>query len=385
MNIYKKWVILSLFIPLFIFMALSTLLYIYDPLMLYHKPYFRKETFSTDMRVQAKAIIDNYDFDSIIMGSSMLQNTSAKEANNKLGAKWINLSLSGSHANERFIILNYAFKKKEIKNIIYSFDAFLVDKKANTTNFEKIYNANNFFIPLGIYMDLKHPRFIRCALTYSTKEKCVGKEDLEKLTMWLDENTQYFGGFENWKKYLQSNKLKNYYLKVITQILNSKNDFNPPKNVDIEKNKVILQEYLLSFIQKNKDTNFYFIIPTYSRLIYRLNNDDDNSYYNKNFILFSKFKALLKWFIKETSKYPNVKIYGFDDLDYADNITNYKDPPHYNIDMNSMQLDTIKNNTHILTPQNMDKYFEIMEEKIRNYDLEPFKQKAKEVLDENKP
>ena len=259
---------------------------------------------------------------------------------------------------------------------------FLIDKIANTSGFEKIYNTDDFFTPLGIYMDLKHPKFVICALTYSSKEKCVGKEqNLEKLTMWIDKNTQYFGGFENWKKYLNSSN-KQRYLGVINQILTAK-EFNPSKSIDIDKNKAILQEYLLSFIQKNKDTNFYFIIPTYSRLIYRLNNDD-RAYYNKDFILFSKFKALLKWFIEETSQYPNVKIYGFDDLDYADNIVNYKDPSHYNIDMNSMQLDAIKNNTHILTPQNMDKYFEIMEEKIRNYDLEPFKQKAKETLEKNK-
>lgn len=92
---------------------------------------------------------------------------------------------------------------------------------------------------------------------------------------------------------------------------------------------------------------------------------------------------MLKWFIKETSQYPNVKIYGFDDLDYVDNIANYKDTSHYNIDMNSMQLDAIKNNTHILTPQNMDSYFNTMEEKIRNYDLKPFIKKAKEVYKEN--
>ena len=298
----------------------------------------------------------------------------------------MNLSLSGSYANERAVILNYILNKKEIKNIIYSFDVFLIDKIANTSGFEKIYNTDDFFTPLGIYIDLRRPKFLLCALTYSTKEKCVGKEtDLEKLIMWIDENTQYFGGFENWRKYLQSNnnKLKNYHLKIIAQILNSNNSFNPPKNVNIEKNKAILQEYLLSFVQKNPNVNFYFVIPTYSRLTYKLNNDDEESYYNKDFILFSKFKTLLKWFIKETSQYSNVKIYGFDDLDYADNITNYKDPPHYNIDMNSMQLDAIKNNAHILTPQNMDSYFNTMEEKIRNYDLEPFVKFAKEILDKN--
>lgn len=100
-------------------------------------------------------------------------------------------------------------------------------------------------------------------------------------------------------------------------------------------------------LKKNYNTQFYFIIPSYSRLNYRKLSYGE--YYNKDSELFSNYYAILSWFIKETKKYPNVKIYGFDDLDYADNIANYKDPVHYNIDMNSMQLDAIKNNTHILT------------------------------------
>lgn len=287
----------------------------------------------------------------------------------------MNLSLSGSRTNERFIVLNYAFKKKEIKNIIYSFDGFLAEK-ANTTNFEKIYNTDNIFTPLGIYINLKHPKFIRCALTYSSKEKCVGIEkNAEELTSWTDERAERFHGLGG----LENRKIPN---ELATQILTAK-EFNPPKSIDIEKNKALIQEYLISFIQKNPSTNFYFIVPPYSRLLYRLNIEQKrNPWYNKDFILFFKYKAILQWFILEASKYPNVKIYGFDDLDYADNIANYMDTVHYNIDMNSMQLDAIKNNTHILTPQNMDKYFEIMEEKIRNYDLEPFIKKAKEVLKE---
>lgn len=371
MNIYKKWVILSSFIPLFIFMALSALFYIYDPLQLYHKPYFRKETFVKD-RTQAKKIIDQYNFDSIILGTSMLQNTSLKESANKLGGKWVNLSIGGGTANERAIILDYAFKKKEIKNIIYSLDAWVGDRVADTRYFEAIYNdKNNFFVPLGIYINFKNPKFLFCALSYSLEEECVGKEydDIEKLTSWIDDTTQYFGGFDNWKKYLESDKYKAMYIDTMKQIIASKG-FNPSSNIDIRLNKSVLQKYLLSFVQENPNTNFYFIIPTYSRLAHLIG----DSFYRETW---------LKWFIVETSKYPNVKIYGFDDLDYADNIANYKDPHHYNADMNLMHLDAIKNNTHILTPKNMDKYFEIMEEKIRNYDLEPFVKFAKEILNKN--
>ncbi|EAJ5682006.1 hypothetical protein BXA13_06775 [Campylobacter lari] len=92
---------------------------------------------------------------------------------------------------------------------------------------------------------------------------------------------------------------------------------------------------------------------------------------------------MIIYLVDESQKYSNVKIYGFDDLDYADDIANYKDLTHYNIDMNEMQLDAIKNQTNILTPENMDEYFKIMEEKIKNYDLNPLIEqiKASGVLD----
>ncbi|ECP6784584.1 hypothetical protein FUW64_03195, partial [Campylobacter jejuni] len=56
----------------------------------------------------------------------------------------------------------------------------------------------------------------------------------------------------------------------------------------------------------------------------------------------------------------------------ADNIKNYKDPAHYNTDMNSMQLNAIRDNTHILNTQNIVKYLNTMERKIKEFDLTPF-------------
>lgn len=38
--------------------------------------------------------------------------------------------------------------------------------------------------------------------------------------------------------------------------------------------------------------------------------------------------------------------------------------------MNDYEIESIANETHILTPQNIDKYLEITESKIYNYDLE---------------
>lgn len=94
--------------------------------------------------------------------------------------------------------------------------------------------------------------------------------------------------------------------------------------------------------------------------------------YSDNSKYFYTWAKSLRYFITQSSSYKNVKVYGFDDLDYADDIANYKDLAHYNKDLNSFQLDAIKNQTNILTPQNIDKYLKTMEQKIKSYDIKPF-------------
>lgn len=37
-----------------------------------------------------------------------------------------------------------------------------------------------------------------------------------------------------------------------------------------------------------------------------------------------------------------------------------------------MHLDAIAKQSHILTPQNIDEYFNILQDKIKNYDIKPF-------------
>lgn len=59
-------------------------------------------------------------------------------------------------------------------------------------------------------------------------------------------------------------------------------------------------------------------------------------------------------------------------------LENYCDETHYNVDMNSMQIDAIANGTHILTPENIDEYLQTMGNKIKAYDLAPLIREIKE-------
>ena len=82
----------------------------------------------------------------------MLDNTSAKEASQILGEKFINLSIDGSDYFERELILNYILniKNKNIKKIIFSLDTwhFLNQNKGNITypphKFDFLYDNKKF-------------------------------------------------------------------------------------------------------------------------------------------------------------------------------------------------------------------------------------------------
>lgn len=353
---YKKYLFLAFVIPLPFLLAYIILLYVYDPLQIYHKPYFRETTFSTDMRRQALGIIKHYDFDSYIIGTSMLENTSAKEANEKLGGKWVNIALADSSFNERAVILNYLFEHKKPKTIIYSIDMDShFRKNSNTAHYDFLYNANEID-DIRIYFGI---RYSSC-LIKNTLE-CGQKVDLENLQKWSFKEKKAlegFGGFQNWPKAEQQRLLNLNNQKIATQ-------------VDIKEFQESFNRFILPFIEQNPNTQFELIIPPYSILQY---------VFIKRDFTRSQFAMELKWLLQATKNYQNVRVYGFDDLDYVENIANYRDFKHYNVDMNSFQLDAIKDRNHILTLENVDSYLQIMQQKIQNYDVFPLLAIAKRML-----
>lgn len=361
----KQFIFGVCLIPLPVVVVLFGILWLYDPLQLFHKPIFRETTFFGDMRLAARGIIRYYDFDSVILGTSMLENTSAKEAGEKLGGKWVNLSLINSSYDERAVVLEYLFGYKKPQKIIYSLESFTIASIKDSSRFDYLYDEN----PLDDFKVYLNDKFMSCALEWKKSANCIGRRDLEELLKWSNHEDLkiLFGGFEKWLKYGKK--------ETIAMLKNIKDTpFVVKKdNFDLEKQRSYIQTYVLDFVAENPKTKFYFIVPTYSRLSYRIGSDnfDNKAFYNR---------ALnLKWFVQELEKYPNAKIYGFDTLDYADDVANYKDFTHYNVDMNSLHLDSIKQGKHILDSSNIDSYLKVMEDKIKNYDLKPFIEKAKTI------
>lgn len=351
-NSAKKFIKITIATPVILAVILLGMIYIYDPLQIFHKSFFDKPKFFVEMRLGAKGIIEHYDHDSYILGSSMLQNTSAMEASQKLGGKFVNISPANSSVAEKSIILNFLFKHKKPKNIIYSLD-FFNDGIIGKINFTLLYDDSKFN-DLEAYLN---DRFLICILTFSQDHKCVGKGDIETALQWYRDDYQQdrFGGFENWIKY-NPDELKKFDLFDIKPTI-----FDESK-VDTQKMQEFINQFTLPFIKNSPQTKFHLILPPYSRFHFKVYPE-----------AFMERKKVILWLLKEIDELDNATIYAFDDLDYVDNIANYAgDTIHYAQDMNSLQLDAIRDKKHILTLDNAQLYFDKVEQKIKSYDIKPF-------------
>ena len=363
------------FIPTIIF---GFIIWYIDPFALWHKPFYCPNQVYEykNMRYNAKRFLERSDYDSLIFGSSMLENTSAKEAAKKLGGSFINISIRGSHFNERRFILDYALaKNKNIKQVLTTFDIEIIP-----------------FLHTFSYLAMKHwgvlydKEMLNDYSVYTNKETLAyifstffkligGKEvscenrDFDRPASFFAESEHLLGGIKNFvKNDYNLNETKSAVEKIKNKQI-SKDELNPK---DLALIKELFDKDVIEPIKNHQDTEFIMIVAAYSVV--------------KSAIAFQTNPAgarLQKYFLKYLldQNLPNLKVYGFDDMGFTDDIANYVDLGHYSKDINSKMLDWIAQKKGILTTQNFDEYWDKYEQKSKAFDLSKFLeelQKAKE-------
>ena len=374
----KLCLIIFPIIFLIIVLYSSIAIYIHDPLQVWHKPFFRKEfqTYSYTIRESAKAMIRDYDFDSVIIGNSHSENTSSKKANEIIPGKneFFNLSISGSTAYEKKIFLDYLFKQKNIKQVIYLLDSNYLSQKTETKtfpvkNYDFLYNSNSF----DDYKIYLNDRYFFCSLLFRNNEKCTGKKlDADRPYAWDNEEKykKRFGGFGNWIKNREHSQIKDLFKDILKTPKKINN--NPIDEEYIFKSHEYIDKYLYTLISKHKDTKFYVVFPPVSNIKLALMvRDKEQS--------FAKSIDMLKYITEQNKKYDNIELYAFDDIEYIGDIKLYKDASHFNTDINYFILEAIAKKEHRLTADNVEDYIKKVTQKAYNVDFDYYYDKIKQL------
>ena len=367
-----KYAKLSLIIFLSVILThilyIITVTYVNDPLQVWHKPFYRPIMYS-HMRESAHARIRNSNFDSIIIGNSWSECTSSKKAGEILGGKFINLSISGSNMIEKKLILEKAFKKNQIKRVVYILDThyLTLEKKITNDNWAILYDKN----PLNdikIYMNNK---YLLCNVFLCDMNQYIYITNIDKAFDW--EKNEYhnrrFGGFQNWIKYYpEDEQIKSEF----SNIYKSENDIYTQDIDNSYKNEIIkyFDKYIFQLIANNPDVEFDFVISPRCNLQLAMDIRSNT---------FNKMKYALMFFVNENEKYKNSKIFAFDDLNSIGQIKDYKDGTHYRSWINYFILESIKDDNHRLTSLNYDDYVNNVLAKAKNLDFKTYQQQVKKI------
>lgn len=311
---YKRMIKIFFIVFLISVSFLTFINYVVDPFQFFRKPTIFKPIFAKETYLNA-GLIKNYDFDSIVIGSSMTENFILDEVKQYMGFdKPIKLSLGGGNMIEYNTFLTNAINKKDIKNILLGFDIFALDSapsrlplylydQNNINDLKYIINFDTFkrAIAYSIFSFLanqSHPRF-----------------DFNLMYQWQH---NYTDDDFNEKKLLKQFKESN---------INFRNDANQEKMFEERVNN--FNTFFLDIIKKNKDINFYIFYPPYSILSFKAMD-------RENLEFFIKIK---KYVNDVLLKYDNVKIYDFQvNGEIITNLNNYKDPTHYHQKINTWML-----------------------------------------------
>ncbi len=389
MRKYKNIVLIYTLSTLLSLLLFFGTIYIQDPLKLFHKPWRYEQYLHPNMREQAAGIIRNWEFDSIILGTSMLENTSSIEASKELGGKFVNISMAGSSFYERKIVLEYTLKYKPIKKVLYSLDHLgsLIGEMPHYPSNEKKYATNNwdFLYDDNLFNDFKvylNDKYLKCIFSFSNAKECIGRKvKPDRPNAWYQNIFHYyrFGGLEHWFKVktnwqvIGTSKL---ILKGIKAIKAGIVYYDEDTHQHILDSQKYIQNTLESIVSKHPTTEFIFLIPPYSRLEYAI-----WAQYEKS--TFDTYLSTLRYIVSIASKYPNMYIYGWGTENFLDDLANYQDLSHYEYKINSWQLKAIKHKKGLLTQDNIDQYIQTITQKALQYNVVQFEKQFEDFLKNN--
>ena len=320
----KKWI-------LFWLLSISSLVligvfnYIIDPYQQYRKATFYKLPYENEKELNA-GLAKNFEYDSVVLGTSMMQNFNITDLHNLLGfEKPIKLTMAGSSAYEQNIIFSTALRHQTIKNVLIG-----IDYLSYYGEIQRYKHGSSSF-PTYLYDGslLNDYKYLVSSDTLGRSFEVLFNS---KKDNWVYDYTKMY----EWKSRTQDKNL----LTAIKKKWQERENFDRDAKED-EKKLVFLKKNfdynIKPFIQNNKSIEFILFFPPYSILAYKIY--EDRGQLND----FIKFK---QYILNGLADFPNVKIY---DFQFADEITfdlhKYYDLYHYNKDVSLWMLEQIKNGT----------------------------------------
>lgn len=319
---YTKFIKRTLSITFLFLFLFATVVVVIDPFFYYHKPLNTLEPVVNNERYQNPGIARNFEYDSILIGSSMAQNFRVSELNEAFDCNTVKLTYSAIRTGSYKHMFENAFDTHEVKNVFMGLD---IDPLTDA--------YGNYYFPLPEYLYDKNPLndvnyVLNKSVLFEDAYQMVKYNRMDEVPN-IDDAYMWTGEFS--KKAAIDSIFWDYH--------KAGEPYETPTY--LENAKVNLEKNILPYIAENPDTTFYIFYPPYNLLWWNLHvstGDLDGIF------------EVVEYTTEQLLKYDNVKLFFLYDVEeVVTNLELYKDYNHYNAHINSEMIRWFKEEQYLVT------------------------------------
>lgn len=330
----KKWTLSTLGIIGVLLLLTVLFVYIVDPLFQYHKPAKNGYAISNET-YNNPGIAKNFDYNAVILGSSMCQNFKPSEFDEKFNVTTVKLTYSGAYAlNHKSImdIVERADPNKEVDAIFWGVDIYSFMKPVDQTRSplpKYLYDANAF-------------NDINYVLNKDIILKSLQVLYNQSINLPTTSSDDYYSWYSTCKDFFVPAKVINTHIDNMSRI--EKPQAPLPRDEYLEIVKENMEKNIIPIIENNPQAEFYLFYPPYSILYWdtlRTGGTLDAQL------------AILEYITEVFLQYNNVTLSTFqNDESIVLDISLFKDHTHYHPDINSFIVENLDNPDYQITKDN---------------------------------
>lgn len=316
-----------------------------DPFYHYHRAWFGLPTIMEQAVYQTPGAARNFNYDSVVIGTSMTENFHASWFDEVFGWDTLKLSYSGARTDDLHAILGQVFEERSPANIVMDINDYQLTVPADTayavrpgylyddnilTDVSYLYNQDVLLMAMDRIVD-----------------KIKGREsNLDTAYTWEDEE------FFDAAKVLAGER------EVKEGLLASGPNSSAPDLETCESNL----NNVIPYIEAHPETTFYVFYPPYSML------------YWEQKVLQGNLEEMMEIYAYAAERllaYDNVKLFYFqNEKEIISDLDNYRDSTHYKPMYNRYICESMKTEDRRLTKDNYKDAMQDMYEYALHFDYE---------------
>ncbi len=295
--------------------------FVVDPFQHYRRPTFYRPVFE-NAYYSLPGLIRNYEYDAVVIGSSMAQNFRLSDIQKNLGWNAVKLTPPGCYAATANLLLKMTVEEGRASHVLFGIDypVFAADINEHRTRLPMyLYDKN----PWNDVKYLWNKDVLTGAMVDVVKSN-LGTREKDRLR--TNSNLMWAWDLGNGKR--------EYGLDIVQENESDHPlDLTPFAQASLEHLTKNFRVNVLAPMKQNPDTDFVIFLPPYSILFWKY--AEDTECLEKMI----RFKALM---VEELAALPNVRIADFQtEEEVIADFANYKDSSHFSPEISRWILECI--------------------------------------------